>query len=199
MRTLQVNVGKNLKIGGDAPVVVQTMCNTHTTDVEASLRQCRQMVACGAQMIRLTVPTLKDVEALASIRQQLRSEGIDTPLVADVHFSSEVAIAAAAVVEKVRINPGNFHADHANGVRRLMSRVDVKRIEFSTDCEENEYSDEGKREHDVAHIAYVSARHAEVGERDDDRGGDGADESVFFDLVTLGRDARTEHAPRHGE
>ncbi|MCQ2184326.1 MAG: (E)-4-hydroxy-3-methylbut-2-enyl-diphosphate synthase [Bacteroidales bacterium] len=120
-----VMIGGRLPLGGNNPIVVQTMCNTHTTDVEASLRQCRQMVACGAQMIRLTVPTLKDVEALASIRQQLRSEGIDTPLVADVHFSSEVAIAAAAVVEKVRINPGNFHKNHDMAVSSLSRLLEV--------------------------------------------------------------------------
>lgn len=111
METIEVQVG-NLKIGGGNPVVVQTMCNTHTSDIEASLGQCRRLAEAGAQMIRLTVPTPRDVEALGEIRRRLREDGIETPLVADVHFSAEIAIAAAKVVEKVRINPGNFHRDH---------------------------------------------------------------------------------------
>ena len=63
MDTIAVKVG-NLTIGGGNPVVVQTMCNTHTSDIEASLDQCRRMTEAGAAMIRLTVPTLRDVEAL---------------------------------------------------------------------------------------------------------------------------------------
>ena len=111
LTTLTAKVG-NVLIGGDNPIVVQTMCNTHTSDVEASVAQCARLHAAGAQLIRLTVPSMAQVESLRQIRSQLRDMGIDTPLVADVHFSSEIAIAAAEVVEKVRINPGNFHKDH---------------------------------------------------------------------------------------
>ena len=99
-------------IGGGAPVAVQTMCNTHTRDIEASLAQCREMARAGAALIRLTTQGPKEVEALAEIRSRLREEGIFTPLVADVHFRSDVARAAAAVADKVRINPGNFAAEH---------------------------------------------------------------------------------------
>lgn len=98
-------------MGGRHPIVVQTMCNTHTSDVEASVAQCIRLSEAGAEMIRLTVPTPGDVKALAEIHERLRGKGIETPLVADVHFSSEIAIAAAEIVEKVRINPGNFHKD----------------------------------------------------------------------------------------
>lgn len=98
-------------MGGGHPIVVQTMCNTHTSDVEASVAQCIRLSEAGAEMIRLTVPTPGDVKALAEIHGRLRGKGIGTPLVADVHFSSEIAIAAAEIVEKVRINPGNFHKD----------------------------------------------------------------------------------------
>jgi (E)-4-hydroxy-3-methylbut-2-enyl-diphosphate synthase len=111
METLTVKVG-NISIGSAHPIVVQTMCNTHTSDVETSVEQCKRLAAAGAQIIRLTVPSMAQVESLKEIKNTLRKEGIDTPLVADVHFSSEIAIAAAAVVEKVRINPGNFHKDH---------------------------------------------------------------------------------------
>ena len=122
--SLTVKVG-NILIGGGNPIVVQTMCNTHTSDVEASVAQCEKLYAAGAQMIRLTVPSLAQVESLREIRHRLRSKGIDTPLVADVHFSSEIAIAAAEVVEKVRINPGNFHKDHEKAREQFAKLVEV--------------------------------------------------------------------------
>ena len=126
MRTLEVKAG-NITRGGDNPIVVQTMCNTHTADVDASVAQCIGLAEAGAQMIRLTVPSLKDVENLAEIKSRLRGRGIGTPLVADVHFSSEIAIAAARVAEKVRINPGNFHKDHEKAREQFARLVDVCR------------------------------------------------------------------------
>ena len=128
METLTVKVG-NITIGGDSPIVVQTMCNTHTSDVEASVAQCIRLHEAGAQLIRLTVPSLGQVENLKEIKSRLRSSGIDVPLVADVHFSSEIAIAAASVVEKVRINPGNFHKDHEKAREQFARLVEV--------CKEN--------------------------------------------------------------
>ena len=122
--TLTVKAG-NVLIGGGNPIVVQTMCNTHTSDVEASVAQCVRLYEAGAQMIRLTVPSLAQVESLRQIKAQLREKGIDTPLVADVHFSSEIAIAAAEVVEKVRINPGNFHKDHEKAKEQFARLVEV--------------------------------------------------------------------------
>ena len=128
METLAVQIG-NITIGGEAPIVVQTMCNTHTSDVEASVAQCLRLHEAGAQMIRLTVPSLGQVENLREIKARLREAGVDTPLVADVHFSSEIAIAAASVVEKVRINPGNFHKDHEKAREQFARLVEV--------CKEN--------------------------------------------------------------
>ena len=127
MKTLEVKVG-NVTIGGDNPIVVQTMCNTHTSDVEASVSQCRRLAAAGAQLIRLTVPSVAQVESLRQIKETLRAEGIDTPLVADVHFSSDIAIAAAEVVEKVRINPGNFHKDHEKAREQFARLVEVCKL-----------------------------------------------------------------------
>ena len=113
METLSVRVGDSLVIGSGHPIVVQTMCNTHTSDVDATVAQCVKLALAGAQLIRLTVPSLSDVRALAEIRRRLREEeGVQTPLVADVHFSSEIAMAVVPLVEKIRINPGNFHPDH---------------------------------------------------------------------------------------
>ena len=128
MKTLEVKAG-NVIIGGDNPIVVQTMCNTHTSDVEASTAQCIRLAEAGAQLIRLTVPSLEQIESLKKIKENLRAAGISTPLVADVHFSSEIAIAAASVVEKVRINPGNFHKDHEKAREQFARLVEV--------CKEN--------------------------------------------------------------
>ena len=128
MKTRTVTIG-NLSMGGETPIVVQTMCNTHTSDVEASVKQCVELYEAGAQMIRLTVPSMAQVESLAEIKKELRARGIDVPLVADVHFSSEIAIAVASVVEKVRINPGNFHKDHEKAREQFARLVEV--------CKEN--------------------------------------------------------------
>ena len=127
METIKVQIG-NISIGGDSPIVVQTMCNTHTSDVEASVNQCIRLYEAGAQIIRLTVPSIAQVESLAEIKSRLREKGIDVPLVADVHFSSEIAIAAAAVVEKVRINPGNFHKDHEKAKEQFARLVEVCKV-----------------------------------------------------------------------
>ena len=124
MNSLTVKVG-NVIIGGGNPIVIQTMCNTHTSDIEASVAQCIKLSEAGAQLIRLTVPSLGQVESLREIRSRLRDSGIDTPLVADVHFSSDIAIAAAEVVEKVRINPGNFHKDHEKAKEQFARLVEV--------------------------------------------------------------------------
>ena len=130
MATRKVKVG-NIGIGGGSPIVVQTMCNTHTSDVEATLAQCRRLHEAGAQMIRLTVPGLQDIKPLREIHGRLRGEGIRTPLVADIHFSSETAIEAAKIVEKVRINPGNFHRDHNKACEQFARLVSVCR-EYGT-------------------------------------------------------------------
>ena len=125
MKTLTVTVGGRVRIGSDFPIVPQTMCNTHTSDIEGTVAQCRRMAKAGAQLIRITVPGLQDVPHIAEIRRRLRCEGIETPLVADIHFSSETAVAVARVVEKVRINPGNFHRDHEEARRQFARLLEV--------------------------------------------------------------------------
>ena len=124
METRTVQVGDVL-IGSRENIVIQTMCNTHTNEVEATVEQCRRMAAAGAQLIRITVPSVADVEHIRAIRAQLRAEGITTPLVADIHFSSATALAVAPHVEKVRINPGNFHRDHDEARRQFLELLDV--------------------------------------------------------------------------
>ena len=118
METRVVKVGDVL-IGGNNPVVVQTMCNTHTYDVDATVAQTLRLAKAGAQLVRITVPGLQDVPHLREIKARVRAAGCTVPLVADIHFSSETAIAVASVVEKVRINPGNFHKDHDEARRQF--------------------------------------------------------------------------------
>lgn len=105
MKYISVNVGNIIIGNGIRPIVVQSMCNTDTNDIEGTVQQCREMAGAGCSMIRITTQGLKEVASLALIKNELRKEGIMTPLVADVHFNSEVAIAVAAVADKVRINP----------------------------------------------------------------------------------------------
>jgi len=128
MKTRVVTVGP-VQIGGDAPIVPQTMLNTHTADVEATLAQAVRVADAGSQLIRVTVPALSDVACLAEIRRRFRALGYEVPFVADVHFSSEIAMEAARVVEKVRINPGNFHPDHQKARERFAEFLEV--------CKEN--------------------------------------------------------------
>ena len=115
-----------MSIGGPA-LVPQSMCNTHTSDVEATVKQCMELAEAGSALVRITVPGPKEVEDVKEIKRRLREAGCNVPLVADIHFSSETAIAVAPVVEKVRINPGNFHRDHAEACRQFSRLVKVCR------------------------------------------------------------------------
>ena len=127
IKTLPVHIGKSLIIGGDAPIVVQTMCNTHTSDVDGTVRQCLELAEAGAQMVRITVPGMQDVPHIAEIHRRLRESGCEVPLVADIHFSSRTAIAVASIVEKVRINPGNFHPDHEEAKKQFRHLISVRK------------------------------------------------------------------------
>ena len=112
MRYITADV-RDVHIGHDfRPIVVQSMCNCDTNDIDAAVAQCEELYGAGCRLIRLTTQGLREVESLGKIKSRLHSMGIRVPLVADVHFSSEVAVAAAAVADKVRINPGNFAKDH---------------------------------------------------------------------------------------
>ena len=126
MRNIVANVA-GLKIGRGLPVVIQTMCNCNTNDIEAAVAQCHAMRDAGAQLIRLTTQGLREVESLKEVKRVLREQGNDIPLVADVHFSSEVAIAVAEVADKVRINPGNFATEHEKAQRDFKRFIEVCR------------------------------------------------------------------------
>ena len=106
-KTVAVNIG-GTPLGSDYPIRLQSMASTSTMDTEGSVAQCERIAQAGAAFIRLTAQGVREAENLGNIKAQLRNRGIDTPLVADIHFNPRAAFAAAQVVEKVRINPGNF-------------------------------------------------------------------------------------------
>lgn len=108
-RTRAVRIGQ-VELGADAPVRVQSMANTDTNDIEQSVAQAERIAAVGGELVRFTTQGVREAQSLGAIHQALRSAGCRVPLVADVHFNPYVAEVAAAVVEKVRINPGNFVA-----------------------------------------------------------------------------------------
>lgn len=124
LKTLTAKAG-NVLIGSEYPIVVQTMCNTHTSDVEATVAQSIRLAKAGSQLIRITCPGLRDVEYMKEIKEGLRAAGVDTPIVADIHFSSATAIAVAPIVEKVRINPGNFNKDPEEARKQFAELVKV--------------------------------------------------------------------------
>ena len=102
-QTREISV-RGLKIGGPAPVTVQSMCNTKTWDVEATLKQIRAFQAAGCDIVRLAIPDVRSAEALSAIRDRT-----DMPLVADIHFDYKLALMAAERgIDKIRINPGNI-------------------------------------------------------------------------------------------
>ena len=106
-RTLTVPVG-DIGIGGDHPFRVQMMTTTDTMDTEGTVAQSIRMIEAGCELVRITAPSKKEAENLAEIKKQLRAAGFKTPLVADIHFTPNAAEIAARIVEKVRVNPGNY-------------------------------------------------------------------------------------------
>ncbi|MDR1811064.1 MAG: (E)-4-hydroxy-3-methylbut-2-enyl-diphosphate synthase, partial [Prevotella sp.] len=105
--TSETRIG-NTPVGGSNPLRIQSMTNTDTNDTEASAAQIIRIIEAGADYVRLTAQGVREAENLKNIKDVVRSKGYATPLIADIHFNPKAAEAAAQVVEKVRINPGNF-------------------------------------------------------------------------------------------
>ena len=95
-------------LGGDYPIRVQSMTNTSTLNTDASIQQCIRIIEAGGEYVRLTAQGVREAENLQAIKDGLRALGYQTPLAADIHFNPQAAEVAAKIVEKVRINPGNF-------------------------------------------------------------------------------------------
>ena len=105
--TREVHVG-DVPMGGDNPIRIQSMTTVDTKDTLGSVEQTIRMVDAGCEYVRITAPSIKEAENLANIKKELRLRGYDVPLVADIHFTPNAAEVAARIVEKVRINPGNY-------------------------------------------------------------------------------------------
>ena len=97
-----------MMIGSDYPIRIQSMTTVSTLDTDASVDQAIRIINAGGEMVRFTAPNIKEAENLENIKNILRKKGHNTPLVADIHFTPNAAITAAKIVEKVRINPGNY-------------------------------------------------------------------------------------------
>jgi (E)-4-hydroxy-3-methylbut-2-enyl-diphosphate synthase len=107
LKTREVRIG-NLLLGNGHPIRVQTMTTTDTMDTQATVEQSVRCIQAGAELVRITAPSKKEAENLQHIKDELRKRGYDTPLVADIHFTPNAAEIAARIVEKVRVNPGNY-------------------------------------------------------------------------------------------
>ena len=105
--TREVKIG-NLIIGGGRSVKIQTMTTTDTMDTEKTVAQVIECIKAGAELVRITAPSKTEADNLANIKAALRAKGFDTPIVADIHFTPNAAEIAATIVEKVRVNPGNY-------------------------------------------------------------------------------------------
>ena len=125
-----VQVG-DLQLGGDAPIRIQSMTTTNTNDTEACVEQAERIIKAGGELVRLTTQGRREAENLKNINAQLRADGFNTPLVADVHFNANVADVAALYAEKVRVNPGNY--------------VDPARVFKKIEYTDTEYADELKK------------------------------------------------------
>ena len=133
LKTKEVKIG-DLLLGNDHPIRVQTMTTTDTMDTMATVEQSIRCIEAGAELVRITAPSKNDAENLLPIKNELRTRGYHTPLVADIHFTPNAAEIAARIVEKVRVNPGNYvdkkkfelieysDADYAEEIDRIRER-----------------------------------------------------------------------------
>ena len=144
-KTVAVNIG-GTPLGSDYPIRLQSMASTSTMDTDGSVAQCERIAQAGAAYIRLTAQGVREAENLGNIKAQLREKGVSTPLVADIHFNPRAAFAAAEVVEKVRINPGNF-VDPGRTFKQLtytdeeyaeeIKKIEATFVPFINLCREN--------------------------------------------------------------
>ena len=107
LKTREVKIG-NLLLGNNHPIRVQTMTTTDTMDTIATVEQTIRCIEAGAEMVRITAPSKKEAENLRNIKNELIKRGYHVPLIADIHFTPNAAEVAATIVEKVRVNPGNY-------------------------------------------------------------------------------------------
>lgn len=121
--TREVNIG-DVPMGGNNPIRIQSMTTTDTMDTIGTVEQSIRMVDAGCEYVRITAPSIKEAKNLAEIKKQLRQRGYNVPLVADIHFTPNAAEVAARIVEKVRVNPGNY-AD-----KKKFDQIDYTDLEY---------------------------------------------------------------------
>lgn len=132
LKTREVKVG-DLLLGNDNPIRIQTMTTTDTMDTDGTVAQCIRCIKAGAELVRITAPSKKEAENLLLIKNKLRGMGYTTPIVADIHFTPNAAEIAARIIEKVRVNPGNY--------------IDKKKFDF-IEYTDTEYASEIDRIHE---------------------------------------------------
>lgn len=118
----------NLTLGGDSPIRIQSMTNTNTMDTMATVDQCLRLADVGCEIVRITAPGVQEAQNLYNIKNELVKRGCNVPLVADIHYNPKAAEIAAEIVEKVRINPGNY-------VDRNIGKTSYTDTEYNTEIE----------------------------------------------------------------
>ena len=126
--TREVAIG-DVPMGGSNPIRIQSMTTTDTMDTIGTVEQSIRMIEAGCEYVRITAPSIKEAQNLAEIKKQLRARGYTAPLVADIHFTPNAAEVAARIVEKVRVNPGNY-AD-----KKKFDQLDYTDIEYQGELE----------------------------------------------------------------
>jgi (E)-4-hydroxy-3-methylbut-2-enyl-diphosphate synthase len=126
--TREVIIG-DVPLGGNNPIRIQSMTTTDTMDTISTVEQSIRMIEAGCEYVRITAPSIKEAQNLAEIKKQLRARGYTTPLVADIHFTPNAAEVAARIVEKVRVNPGNY-AD-----KKKFDQIDYTDLQYQAELE----------------------------------------------------------------
>ena len=167
-QTTPARVGQ-IEIGGDAPIVIQSMTNVDTNDIEASVAQIQRLDQAGAQLVRLTAQGTREAKALGETHRRIREAGCQLPLSADIHFNPKAAYEAALHVEKVRINPGNFY-DPA----RRFKQIEYTDAEYAEEVKGLQESFEDFLEHCKQHhtAIRIGVNHGSLSDRIMSRYGD---------------------------
>ena len=145
-RTTTVAHVGNIAIGGDNPIRIQSMATTDTNDTEACVAQAKRIIDAGGELVRFTTQGKREAENMKNISARLKADGYPQPLVADVHFRSDVADVAARHCEKVRINPGNYvdpgrtfkHLEYTDEeYARELKKIEERLVPFINICKEH--------------------------------------------------------------
>src|SRR6266536_1984792 len=155
-------------IGGNHPVVLQSMLTCDTMDTAECVKQTLELVAVGCQIVRITAPTVKDAANLKNIVTELRGQGCLVPIVADIHFKPDAAMEAAKWVEMVRINPGNYADSKKFAVKEYTDEqyaAELKRIE-------EKFTPLAKRCQELGRALRIGTNHGSLSDRIMNRYGD---------------------------